>query len=281
MTSLGVKTQKVVVSWFPNPTMWGDRGVWVIQSKEANSFLPPYLCVGGGNMGLTRCRECGKKVSDEATFCPHCGCPNPATRPPEVDVVEVPAWEAPEKYGGRFKAFFITIWEGILYPRKFYRKVINSENRRPAWIFFFLLFFTIGTLISYIYSSSNPFYKMLSSPEKIGHILGSMIASLIISLPYVLLFAYFLSTFRRISFNKCLRFLLYWEALTIAGVLVTCGLFYLISPFHLLIAFCNIFDIKYTKGCLLLIAFHILATFCSIIIAAIISLPIILLSSPY
>jgi hypothetical protein len=149
MTSLGVKTQKIVVSWFPNPTMWGDRGVWVIQSKEANSFLPPYLCVGGGNMGLTRCRECGKKVSDEATFCPHCGCPNPATRPPEVDVVEVPAWEAPEKYGGRFKAFFITIWEGILYPRKFYSKVINSEDRRLAWIFLFLLFFTI-----------NPTYKL-------------------------------------------------------------------------------------------------------------------------
>ena len=30
-----------------------------------------------------------------------------AIRPSEVEAVEVPAWEAPEKYGGRFKAFFI------------------------------------------------------------------------------------------------------------------------------------------------------------------------------
>lgn len=26
-------------------------------------------------MALIRCEECGKKVSDKATFCPHCGCP--------------------------------------------------------------------------------------------------------------------------------------------------------------------------------------------------------------
>jgi hypothetical protein len=30
-----------------------------------------------------------------------------AIRPSEVEAVEVPAWEAPEKYRGRFKAFFI------------------------------------------------------------------------------------------------------------------------------------------------------------------------------
>ena len=26
-------------------------------------------------MALIKCEECGKKVSDKATFCPHCGCP--------------------------------------------------------------------------------------------------------------------------------------------------------------------------------------------------------------
>jgi len=227
-------------------------------------------------MGLTRCRECGKKVSDEATFCPHCGCPDPAIRPSEVEVVEVPAWEAPEKYGGRFKAFFITIWEGILYPRKFYPKVINSENTRPAWIFFFLLFFAISPLIVHSRLISNPFYEILSSSEKLAFILGGMFASLIISLPYMLSFAYFLSTFVKVSFNKCLRCVLYWNALSLVGVIVTCGLFILIAPFYLLVAFCSAFNKKYSEGCLTLVAVHILA----IIILAIISLPILLLSYP-
>jgi hypothetical protein len=259
MTSLGVKTQKVVVSWFPNPTMWGDRGVWVIQSKEANSFLPPYLCVGGGNMGLTRCRECGKKVSDEATFCPHCGCPNPATRPPEVDVVEVPAWEAPEKYGGRFKAFFITIWEGILYPRKFYRKVINSENRRPAWIFFFLLFPITLPLINFRAITLG--YELLPPAERYGFILGKITFSFIMHLLYLFSFTIFLSTATETSFNKCLRWMLYFSALIGAGIIATCGLFALISPFYLLVAFCNTFNVKYAKGCLILIVVSLFAGF--------------------
>jgi len=181
--------------------MWGDRGVWVIQSKEANSFLPPYLCVGGGNMGLTRCRECGKKVSDEATFCPHCGCPNPATRPPEVDVVEVPAWEAPEKYGGRFKAFFITIWEGILYPRKFYPKVINSENRRPAWIFFFLHLLPV-TLPFIAAGASGAIGYELPPEERYGVILG-LLWLFLFYLSFLFFFTLFLSAATEASFNKC------------------------------------------------------------------------------
>jgi hypothetical protein len=271
MTSLGVKTQKVVVSWFPNPTMWGDRGVWVIQSKEANSFLPTYLCVGGGNMGLTRCRECGKKVSDEATFCPHCGCPNPATRPPEVDVVEVPAWEAPEKYGGRFKAFFITIWEGILYPRKFYPKVINSENRRPAWIFFFLLFPITLPLINSRAITLG--YELLPPTERYGFILGNITFSIIIHLFYLFSFTIFLSAATEASFNKCLRWVLYLDALISAGIIATCGLFVLISPFYLLVAFCNTFNVKYAKGCLILIVVSLFAGCFTSLSLFLISLP--------
>ncbi|OIQ78754.1 hypothetical protein GALL_395360 [mine drainage metagenome] len=30
-------------------------------------------------MALTKCRECGKEISTEATSCPHCGAPKPAT----------------------------------------------------------------------------------------------------------------------------------------------------------------------------------------------------------
>jgi len=236
-------------------------------------------------MGLTRCRECGKKVSDEATFCPHCGCSDPAIRPSEVEVVEVPAWEAPAKYGGRFKAFFITIWEGILYPRKFYPKVINSENICPAWIFFFLPFFPVSSLIGCSRLINNPFYEILLSPgEKIYFILGRMFSYLIISLPYMLSFAYFLSAFVKVSFNKCLRCVLYWGALSLVGVIVTCGLFILIAPFYLLVAFCNTFNKKYTEGCLTLITFNILAIILAIIlymiILAIILLPIFLLSYP-
>ncbi len=33
-------------------------------------------------MALTRCRECGERVSTEAVACPHCGCPHPANGTP-------------------------------------------------------------------------------------------------------------------------------------------------------------------------------------------------------
>jgi len=238
-------------------------------------------------MGLTRCRECGKKVSEEATFCPHCGCPDPAIRPSEVEVVEVPAWEAPEKYGGRFKAFFITIWEGILYPRKFYPKVINSENTRPAWIFSLLPLFAISSLIGFSSLINNPPFEILSSLDKLAFILFGMFVSLLVLfvslifyLPYILPFAYFLSTFVKVSFNKCLRWVLYWSALSLVGVIVTCGLFILIEPFYSLFAFCNTFNKKYVEGCLTLIIINFLANILATIILAIISLPTLLLSYP-
>ncbi len=37
-------------------------------------------------MALVKCRECGKRISTEASTCPRCGCPDPGAAPPSPEV---------------------------------------------------------------------------------------------------------------------------------------------------------------------------------------------------
>jgi len=54
---------------------------------------------------------------------------------------------------------------------------------------------------------------------------------------------------------------LYLNILINVGMIVTCGFFALISPFYQLVAFCNTFNVKYVKGCLILIVVSLLSEF--------------------
>lgn len=45
--------------------------------SRAKSLLPQLFvnAVGGSDMALIKCPECGNQVSDKASACPNCGCP--------------------------------------------------------------------------------------------------------------------------------------------------------------------------------------------------------------
>ena len=88
-------------------------------------------------MALIRCPECGKKVSDQAPACPHCGNPNvaaPAAKNPE----ETPA-PAPKERRSHKKAILVVsvvlvlclaaggVWAAAKWPMISAQKKLQSE----------------------------------------------------------------------------------------------------------------------------------------------------------
>lgn len=63
-------------------------------------------------MALTRCRECGKEISDQAVSCPGCGCPMTRASQPAVQLVR------PVKSKGT--AIVLAIFLGGVGAHKFY-----------------------------------------------------------------------------------------------------------------------------------------------------------------
>lgn len=51
-----------------------------IEKKNNNNFKNP------NNMSLIYCKECGKPISDQASACPHCGCPQSYTPNTEISL---------------------------------------------------------------------------------------------------------------------------------------------------------------------------------------------------
>jgi hypothetical protein len=137
--------------------------------------------------------------------------------------------------------------------------------------FFFLLFPITLPLINSRAITLG--YELLPPAERYGFILGNITFSIIIHLFYLFSFTIFLSATTEASFNKCLRWVLYLDALISAGIIATCGLFVLISPFYLLVAFCNTFNVKYAKGCLILIVVSLFAGCFTSLSLFLISLP--------
>ncbi|MBP3469718.1 MAG: zinc-ribbon domain-containing protein [Lachnospiraceae bacterium] len=48
-------------------------------------------------MSLIKCKECGKEISDQASSCPHCGCPiNPNAQSINVNMNNGPSIKCPK-----------------------------------------------------------------------------------------------------------------------------------------------------------------------------------------
>lgn len=52
-----------------------------IEKKNTNNNLKKT-----NNMSLSYCKECGKQISDQASACPHCGCPQSNTPNTEISL---------------------------------------------------------------------------------------------------------------------------------------------------------------------------------------------------
>lgn len=89
-------------------------------------------------MALIKCPECGKKISDKATACIHCGCPLDCSTPISLTIEE----NIPSKSLAGKEKFYQSNW--FIFPM-------------------LLLFFPVGVFLLWKYKKTNLFVRIIST----------------------------------------------------------------------------------------------------------------------
>ena len=67
-------------------------------------------------MSLIKCKECGKEISDQASSCPHCGCPiNPSAQSISVNMNNGPSIKCPKCGSSNLQAISDTHGKGASF----------------------------------------------------------------------------------------------------------------------------------------------------------------------